>query len=75
MKRLKGKIEQVTKHENGKFKSGFKAYSKGFGIGFLVGTGLCIATRVNSVSIILLFSLVFGAIGYQLKMRNDERSR
>jgi len=74
MNRLKDEREP-THDQNGNLKSGIKAYSKGFGIGILFGVAVCIYTPLKGFSIILLFACLFGAIGYQLKMKQNDSSK
>lgn len=68
-------ISNSQNNPNEKYKASVKAYAKGFAIGSLVGTAFGIVFNMNGVSTVFVFASLFGAIGYQLKMRSYERGK
>ena len=57
-----------------KYKTGIKAYRNGFGIGLLIGTGICIYMGKPILFIPVLTALVLGSIFFERKLENNEKS-
>lgn len=57
------------------FRASVKAYARWFGVGSLVGVGLGIWLNISGVSTVFVFACLFGAIGYQLKMKSYDRRK
>lgn len=57
-----------------KYKTGIKAYRNGFGIGLLIGTGICIYMGKPILFIPVLIALVMGSFFFERKLENNENS-
>jgi len=55
------------------FKESIKAYRIGFGIGTLIGIGVAIGFNLSGVPTVFVFASLFGAIGYQIKMKKYDQ--
>ncbi len=53
------------------YKKGFKGYRNGFLTGLLLGFGVCLFYSKIGWPIPVFFALVGGAIGFQLKIREN----
>jgi len=56
-----------------KYRKGLKAYGLGFAIGVLTGFVICVVTSKPLFIMPLVLGLIFGAVGFQIKTKRDER--
>lgn len=54
-----------------KYKSGLKSYQKGFGIGLLIGTGVCLLLGKPLLFIPVCLALLMGSILFEKKLAED----
>lgn len=73
MKERNENIDNNLSPEKARQRAGIKAYSIWFGIGSLVGTAVSIWGGLMGLSTVFVFASLFGAIGYQIKMKNYEK--
>jgi hypothetical protein len=57
--------------ELNKYKDGLKSYRKGFGIGLLIGTGVCLALGKPLLFIPVCLALVLGSVFLEKKIADD----
>ncbi len=54
-----------------KYKSGLKSYRNGFGVGLLIGTGVCLYLGKPLLFIPVCLALVIGSIMFERKLQHD----
>ena len=54
-----------------KYKKGLKAYRNGFGIGLLIGTGICLFLGKALLVLPVVLALVIGSMSFERKLEND----
>ena len=56
------------------YKQGLKSYRNGFGIGILIGTGICLYVGKPLLFIPVCLALVIGSIMFERKIERDGKS-
>ncbi len=54
-----------------KYKQGLKAYRNGFGVGLLIGTGICLFLGKPIFALPIILGMVFGSVFYERNLNKN----